>query len=630
MNPSLLRHRLESAYRSFYDSAYAIADPKLSAERSALLGPGTLSTDVLIEPLPGYASSGRTFEQAANDLELGQDAADFVSPVMEGRELYDHQLTALRACMREDAHPVVTAGTGSGKTESFVLPVLSALVAESRTWAGTGGTPEAWWRRERGPFVAARVHEAGRDAAVRALVLYPMNALVEDQMVRLRRALDGPHQIAWLDQYRHGHRFYFARYTSQTPYEAGELKAVMRGIDRRAQAAAARAQVAMAEGDDTDYRSFVPRPLGAELLTRQDVRFAPPDILITNYSMLSIMLTRPDEQSIFEDTAAWLRGNPEHRFHLVIDELHSYKGTQGTEVALLLRRLLHRLGLAADSPQLRILAASASLGDDEESARDYLIEFFGQARERFRLIKGIPRRAVAPSEARLAPADAQALARLGQLAPEAAEDAQDDALGEPVLAFAERTDLQGKLLAAASGRGAVHATKVSDLARALDEEDREEVAVGACAAMTAVTAKTDNDALRLPLRAHLFFRELPGWWACSNPECNQVSPEYRDPQRRFGRLYGEPTVRCACGGRCLDLWACQTCGEAFLGGYASSDDTGMHYLLPDLPELEGIPDRSNRERTYKRYKVFWPTGRNPIRRESWTADGLTLRTRHGI
>ena len=293
MNPSRLRNHLEAGYRSFYDSAYAIADPKLSAERSALLSSGALSTEVLIEPLPGYASSGPTFAHAAEKLALGTDVAEFVAPMMEGRELYKHQLDALEACSVDGQHPVITAGTGSGKTEAFLLPVLSALVTESRSWKGGGGTPQAWWRPERSSFVAARDTETGRAAAVRALVLYPMNALVEDQMVRLRRALDGPGQIAWLDRNRAGHRLYFARYTSQTPYEQGSLKAALRGIDRRAQAAAQRASQALAEGDETDYRSFVARPLGAELLTRQDVRAAPPDILITNYSMLSIMLTAP-------------------------------------------------------------------------------------------------------------------------------------------------------------------------------------------------------------------------------------------------------------------------------------------------------------------------------------------------
>ena len=82
-------------------------------------------------------------------------------------------------------------------------------------------------------------------------------------------------------------------------------------------------------------------------------------------------------------------------------------------MALLLRRLLHRLGLAADSPQLRVLAASASLGDDEASARAYLTEFFGQSPTGFRLIGGTPRRTADPSYARLDSDTADALARLG-------------------------------------------------------------------------------------------------------------------------------------------------------------------------------------------------------------------------
>jgi Lhr-like helicase len=623
MNPNELHRRLEEAYRSFYDSAYAIADPYLAAERSRLLADGALSTDVLIEPLPGYASSGQLFEHAAAELGLGDDVSEFVSQVMDGRSLYEHQRNALVAVLRDHLHPAVTAGTGSGKTEAFLLPVLSALVVESRSWEGDGGDPQPWWRRDRSGFVGARDEESGRDAGVRALVLYPMNALVEDQLVRLRRALDAPDQIRWLDRNCSRHRFYFGRYTSQTPNDATELKAILRGIDRRAQAAARRAEQAVAEGDPTDYRSFVPRPLGAELLTRQDMQQTPPDILITNYSMLSIMLTRPDERNVFEASREWLHSYPDNRFHLVIDELHSYKGTQGTEVALLLRRLLHRLGLEPDSPKLRILAASASLGDDHHAALDYLQEFFGQSRDRFVVISGRPRRRADPAAARLGPADAEALASgdLGGADPEV---------------FAARVDLPGRLIAAATGpAGVVQATPLAELAQRLDERGRVEVAVGACDVMAHTTGLDEGRVganERLPLRAHLFFRELPGWWACSNHRCTEIPDEYRDAGRRaFGRLYGEPTIRCDCGGRCLDLWACQTCGEAFLGGYSATDrDHGVHYLLPDLPELEGVPDRSNRDRTYTRYKVFWPTARNPIQRGPWEGDGLqfSFRARH--
>ncbi len=623
MNPHELHRRLEAAYRSFYDSAYAIADPNLAAERSWLLADGALSTGVLIEPLPGYASSDQLFDQVAAELELGDDVAEFVAPVMEGRPLYIHQRDALIAVLRDQLHTTVTAGTGSGKTEAFLLPVLSALVAESRTWDGDGGEPQPWWRRDRSGFVGAREEETGREAAVRALILYPMNALVEDQLVRLRRALDGAEQIRWLDRARSRHRFYFGRYTSQTPHDTNGLKAILRGIDRRAQAAARRAEQAAGEGDSTDYRSFVPRPLGSELLTRQDMQLAPPDILITNYSMLSIMLTRPDERNVFEATRQWLHRHPDNHFHLVIDELHSYKGTQGTEVALLLRRLLHRLGMEPDSPKLRILAASASLGDDPHAALDYLQEFFGQSRERFLVIPGRPRRCADPTHAKLRTEDADALANR-------------DVNGMASEDFARRVDLPGRLIAAATGPGgAVQATPLAELAQRLDERGRTEVAVEACNAMTHITGLPEDQASqeeRLPLRAHLFFRELPGWWACSNPRCREIPEAFRDPGRRtFGRLYGEPTIRCDCGGRCLDLWACQTCGEAFLGGYSATDrDHGVHYLLPDLPELEGVPDRSNRDRTYTHYKVFWPSARNPIRRRPWEGDGLqfSFRARH--
>ena len=126
-----------------------------------------------------------------------------------------------------------------------------------------------------------------------ALVLYPMNALVEDQMVRLRRILDGDGQLEWLRRERRGHRFYFGRYTGQTPH-----RDLQRVHDARS-----RAGREEAERLGPDYRPYVARPLGAELLTREDMQLYPPDILITNFSMLNVMLNRRDEAAIFEQTA---------------------------------------------------------------------------------------------------------------------------------------------------------------------------------------------------------------------------------------------------------------------------------------------------------------------------------------
>src|SRR5258708_7717275 len=117
-----------------------------------------------------------------------------------------------------------------------------------------------------------------------------------------------------------------------------------------------------------DIRYYFPNVDGGEMWSRWDMQETPPDILITNYSMLNIMLMRGLESSIFDRTAQWLREDTEHRvFHLVVDELHSYRGTPGTEVGYLLRALLHRLGLQPDSSQLRLIATSASIENDAAS-----------------------------------------------------------------------------------------------------------------------------------------------------------------------------------------------------------------------------------------------------------------------
>jgi len=98
--------------------------------------------------------------------------------------------------------------------------------------------------------------------------------------------------------------------------------------------------------------------------SRWDMQEFPPDVLITNYSMLNIMLMRSLEAPVFDLTRQWLAADHSRVFHFIVDELHTYRGTPGTEVAYLIRVLLERLGLTPDSPQLRIIASSASLAGD--------------------------------------------------------------------------------------------------------------------------------------------------------------------------------------------------------------------------------------------------------------------------
>src|SRR5262249_46088959 len=119
------------------------------------------------------------------------------------------------------------------------------------------------------------------------------------------------------------------------------------------------------------FRRCVTLPEDPELITRHEVHEAPPDVLVTNYSMLEYMLMRPLERPIFDRTREWLSQNPEERFLLVIDEAHLYRGAQGAEVALLIRRLRTRLGIPPE--RLQVICTSASFKD-----ADYALKFGAQ------------------------------------------------------------------------------------------------------------------------------------------------------------------------------------------------------------------------------------------------------------
>lgn len=628
-SPVALGTELAAVYRRFYASAYSLANPGLAAERQALLDAGEhLAVRTLLEPIAGYASSGLTAEQAALRLDLppklAAEVGEFLAPIMAGNRLYEHQWESLRAAYA-GRDVVVTGGTGSGKTEAFWLPILAHLVTESDRWDPQGARPTPWWHTQR-QIVPARQGETGRLPGVRALIIYPMNALVEDQLVRLRRALDSEQAIAWLDENRNGHRFWFGRYTGQTPSHRHNLQRLYGRLEDRAAAAALhdqRSERREAAGEDNQprYRPYVPRPLGAELLSRPEMTAFAPDVLITNTSMLNVMLMRLDEAPIFEQTARYLEADREHhRLHLVVDELHPYRGTAGTEVALLLRRLLHRVG--AEPKQVTVIGASASLGRDEDAVRDYLGELFGRNGSSFALLSGrqvLP----PPAEPRFDGSTSEALGALGAAehsggaTPEDTQHAIKAAGGPPEIAArmlnaCRHPDVE-EVLAVEAGELAVRL--------AGDHPDREEILTGALRAC----AERDGT----PLRAHYFFRVGAGWWACSDPDCPVVDSTHRHPRRRVGKLYANPRIRCECGARCLDLMSCQTCGEVLLGGYFSSVDPregGGIDLLPDLPNFEEVPERTFADQVYGNYRVYWPTEpqRRPMRMH-WTGQGHDFR-----
>lgn len=654
-------------------TAFGTQYPGVENERLRLLeAPGVVAQEPWIELLARYQSSGKTINTITAEDVPGFSAralSDFQQMCACGLvgdfKLHRHQIEMLARSL-SGHNAVVTAGTGSGKTESFLLPIFAQLAKESQGWPAPNAVlPHAndWWRSDswraqcvgsnrrliRSLRVPQRGHET-RPAAVRALILYPMNALVEDQMSRLRRALDSDDARGWMDERRSGNKIYIGRYNGATPVPGHELRATgapdRSRIDDLAQKlaemeiAANEAREHGRQTGDEDVQYFFPRLDGAEMRCRWDMQDAPPDILITNYSMLSMMLMRDSDSAIFDKTREWLREDSSI-FHLVIDELHLYRGTAGTEVSYLLRLLLDRLGLSPTSPKLRILASSASLERDDESVR-YLSEFFGVPWSTDDIIPGygesVPE---TPSELLKPYESLQTLARIGDdRASELVrnlDSVADDLALQPVqgtgvdrlrAAIRDRaSDLTARFVSACSDAGetrAVPLTAVSDaLFGAAEPSEEKRLATRGLLIARSFYEAGDNPAEQLPsFRFHMFFRNVEGLWACAAPNCC-VDPRDADADRPCGRLSIDPSIMCTQYHRILELLYCEQCGTLLFGGSRLELPDGTWELLRTDADIEGIPDKQAarfvERRTYDQYAVFWPRGSAPVNSDarSW-------------
>lgn len=655
----------------YVKTAFGTQYPSLEAEREEkLLDTAAFHQEPWIEPIPVYKTHKRAADLDSHDVPgLDPEAIEaFKELALCGLvgdfALYDHQTEMLRKVLAgQDA--VVTAGTGSGKTESFLLPIFAYLASESRRWPAAGEPHphsldwwknEAWWeeckagtnRYQRSPRVSHREHET-RDAATRALILYPMNALVEDQMTRLRVALDSEKTREWYSRKLNGNRIYFGRYNGNTPIPGHELKANgnldtdrIRKLAKQlaeAEQAATRAILHAEETGDNEVINFFPRLDGSEMHNRWDMQEAPPDILITNFSMLSIMLMREADAEIFEQTRRWLEKDGS-LFHLVLDELHLYRGTSGTEVAYLLRLLLDRLGLHPGHPKLRVLASSASLDPADEDSLRFLSHFFGTPWEGSQIIPGSPK-PIPPLDpsSELAPAPFAALARASEIENETSrqeqvENAQREiarALGNdneqapPLAAMREALEADGSRV----GPRMLHACKEGDKLRAVslsnfgqrlfdatNEEERQQATRG----LLIARGQCDQNGHISPLpsfRLHWFFKNIEGLWACTRPGCRCQA------DRPCGELFLEGG-RILCDNetekhRVLELLYCEQCGTVFFGGQRLVLENGNGWeLLPSDPDIEGIPDRRParfvEQQNYRDYAVFWPAADEPAER----------------
>jgi Lhr-like helicase len=705
---------LRNTLRDYIEATYHIRDPQLIEQRRRLLEqPGIIGQVPYVETLPQYAPAKESFTEAPwlpegaskafSALSTDHEVDDLATPLP--RRIfppYTHQHEAVQLALGcDDRYPgqrrsvVVTTGTGSGKTECFLLPILASLAQQA--WEGRPGTAPV--RRER-----------WRASGVRVVVLYPMNALVNDQLGRLRQWFGDPRLVnLFLDHWKLDRPLLFARYTGRSLYPGVRRRAVWKdgkivyrqdgrpklssrdkirldptfravkdgavktirtfyikhehdaGVAQAAKNEGSQASAehvrswelvrklramgkwpakpsmekwffgpdgqqtrgsrwytegSAADGTKDVWVRAVRRTRDSELFTRHEVQATPPDVLITNYSMLEYMLLRPLERGIFDKTKAFFEAYPDEKLLLVVDEAHLYRGTGGAEVALLLRRLRERLGLGAD--RLQVICTSASFTAE---AKGFAADLTGKAPQDFDVVRSAVRllpevgtieradldlllgvacstyeEAVADPEARWTAVRelVSTRATAGTNPALAAELKAPDPDGGRVerllfhalhgwlpLARAFNAAMPGSLRPMADGRAA-GARPFSRLpvGHSQEEQPLTEVVFGAVGtaderelALTtllslATAARNGHGEPLLPARAHAFFRGLPGLWVCVDPGCTEVAEDLRGGVA--GKLYArDPGPRCRCGARVFPLYTCRDCGAAFARGYTS-------------------------------------------------------------
>lgn len=298
LDPLRTTAHIRESYCRYLKTAFPLKDGFLAAQFArALDEPKKFVKGPYLEATPPFRT-GATLEDLISEGILDSEfrTLDSTSLPLE-RALYVHQETAIRKAVKLGRNLILATGTGSGKTECFLIPILNHLFHEKR-------------RGELRP-------------GVRALLLYPMNALANDQLKRMRRLLASCPEIT------------FGRYT-------GETKETKR------------------EAEEHFRKNYPHEPrIANELLSRDEMRTNPPHLLLTNYAMLEYLLLRPKDCEFFDGQYAG------HWRFLVLDEIHTYSGAVGIEMAMLLRRLRERV-VRSRRACLQCIGTSATLGRGRE------------------------------------------------------------------------------------------------------------------------------------------------------------------------------------------------------------------------------------------------------------------------
>jgi len=312
LNPIKTTESISKRYCAYLATSFNLDDKNLQQQFLDELQPEKFIKGPILEATPPF-ETGKTLEELIEEGLLSTHFKKLMCDEMPlDRPLYQHQEVAIRKTIQNNLNIVVATGTGSGKTEVFMITILNYLFRQ--------------------------IEKSELTPGVRALLLYPMNALANDQLKRLRALLRNYPDIT------------FGRYTGETLEEQKKAESTYR-------------------------KMYKGNPLPNEIISREKMKMSPPHILLTNYAMLEYLMLRPEDNVFFNGAYAG-----DWNF-IVLDEAHTYNGAKGIEMAMLLRRLKERVVQSVPG-KLNCIVTSATLGsgrDDYGNVVKFTEELFGES-----------------------------------------------------------------------------------------------------------------------------------------------------------------------------------------------------------------------------------------------------------